>query len=203
MAHAAQAYQIKVTLQYSKPPIWRRLLVSPDTRLDSLHVILQVAMLWTNSHLHHFMQKIERRDPTRQEQNAVMTGKGRVDWEAIRGVRFFSDPHFEIDEANDESKVQVDQFLRQPKDKLFYEYDFGDGWVHEIVLEKARAGRRRRPAAALYQGETELPAGRQRRAVRVLRDAGSAQGPGSRGPRGRGGMARRLRPDALRPRPGE
>jgi hypothetical protein len=136
MALAAQAYQIKVTLQYSKPPIWRRLLVSPDTRLDELHVILQVAMPWANSHLHSFMQRFKRRDPTRQEQNAMMTGKGPVDWDAIRGVRVFSDPDFELDEVNDESKARLDQILLQPKDKLFYEYDFGDGWQHEIMLEK-------------------------------------------------------------------
>jgi hypothetical protein len=86
MAHAAQVYQIKVTLKGSKPPIWRRLLVSPATRLDELHVILQLAMGWTDSHLHHFVLRTKPRTPTPRERAALMDGKdGRVDWDAIRG----------------------------------------------------------------------------------------------------------------------
>ena len=40
-------YQLKVTLRGSKPPIWRRLLVSDQTTLGKLHDILQIAMGWT------------------------------------------------------------------------------------------------------------------------------------------------------------
>jgi hypothetical protein len=36
------------------PSIWRRLLVPQDVTLPQLHSILQVAMGWTNSHLHQF-----------------------------------------------------------------------------------------------------------------------------------------------------
>ncbi len=47
-------YQIKVTLKWSKPPIWRRLLIASDTRLDELHDIIQIAMGWEDCHLHQF-----------------------------------------------------------------------------------------------------------------------------------------------------
>ena len=50
-----EIYQLKVTLKYSKPPIWRRLLVPSDIALDKLHYILQAAFDWTNSHLHQFI----------------------------------------------------------------------------------------------------------------------------------------------------
>jgi hypothetical protein len=40
----ASIYQIKVTLRDSKPPIWRRLLISSETTLAQLHDIIQVAM---------------------------------------------------------------------------------------------------------------------------------------------------------------
>lgn len=53
-------YQLKITLKGSKPPIWRRILVDPETLLVDLHRIIQTAMGWTNSHLHLFAdQKYE------------------------------------------------------------------------------------------------------------------------------------------------
>lgn len=48
-------YQLKVTLNDATPPIWRRILVPSDIQLGKLHIVLQVAMGWTNSHLHQFI----------------------------------------------------------------------------------------------------------------------------------------------------
>src|SRR3974390_1120526 len=48
-------YQLKITLKWSKPPIWRRVVVRSDTPLARLHNIIQIAMGWTNSHLHQFI----------------------------------------------------------------------------------------------------------------------------------------------------
>ena len=53
----ASTYQIKVTLADSKPPIWRRLLVPSTITLAKLHDILQMAMGWTDSHLHQFIAR--------------------------------------------------------------------------------------------------------------------------------------------------
>ena len=39
-----EIYQLKVTLRYTKPPIWRRLLVPAGMTLEGLHDILQAAM---------------------------------------------------------------------------------------------------------------------------------------------------------------
>jgi Plasmid pRiA4b ORF-3-like protein len=50
-------YQMKITLRDSKPPIWRRLQVSADTSLEKLHLILQIAFGWTDSHLHQFIKE--------------------------------------------------------------------------------------------------------------------------------------------------
>jgi hypothetical protein len=47
-------YQLKITLRGSKPPIWRRVVVRADMRLDRLHQVIQIAMGWTNSHMHQF-----------------------------------------------------------------------------------------------------------------------------------------------------
>ena len=47
-------YQLKVTLEGVRPPIWRRIQVKGDTKLGKLHDILQDVMGWTDSHLHDF-----------------------------------------------------------------------------------------------------------------------------------------------------
>jgi len=52
---AIPIYQLKVTLEDIKPPIWRRIQVSGDVTLFKLHKILQAAMEWEDYHLHQFM----------------------------------------------------------------------------------------------------------------------------------------------------
>ena len=104
---APSVYQLKVTLKHSKPPIWRRLQVTADTTLYELHIVLQVAMGWTDSHLHQF----------------------------IAHGQYYSDPLFELD-VIDESRARLSQLVTGIKDKFIYEYDFGDSWEHEILVEK-------------------------------------------------------------------
>ena len=48
------AYQIKITLKGSKPPIWRRFLVPGNITLAKLHDVIQIVMGWYDSHLHAF-----------------------------------------------------------------------------------------------------------------------------------------------------
>lgn len=104
-------YQIKVTLKGSKPPIWRRIQVTSDTGLYELHHILQVVMGWEDYHLHQF----------------------------IIGGRYFGQPHpdygFDL-EMVDETTVKLNQVVSGVKTKFTYEYDFGDGWEHTILIEK-------------------------------------------------------------------
>ncbi|MBK7354180.1 MAG: plasmid pRiA4b ORF-3 family protein [Nitrosomonas sp.] len=102
-------YQLKVTLGYIRPPIWRRFLIASTDSLADLHLVVQIVMGWTDSHLHEFTK-----------------GKERY------GV---PDKDFPAD-IHDESKFRINQILKQEKDKMRYTYDFGDSWDHEIVLEK-------------------------------------------------------------------
>ena len=105
----SRIYQVKVTLQGVKPPVWRRLLVQSSISLRKLHDVLQDALGWTDAHLHLF---------------------------DVRGQTYgVPDPDFANDMRSD-AKVQLDQMLVREKDAMFYDYDFGDGWRHKIVLEK-------------------------------------------------------------------
>lgn len=110
-----EIYQLKITLRDVRPPIWRRILVTEATTLYQLHWIVQIAMGWTNSHLHQFI----------------------IDDE------YYSQKDFELDdwghEVKNENRVRLTALSLAPKRKFTYEYDFGDGWEHEILVEKVVA----------------------------------------------------------------
>ncbi|MEZ4771890.1 MAG: plasmid pRiA4b ORF-3 family protein [Bacteroidia bacterium] len=108
-------YQIKVTLDHSQPPVWRRLWVQPKISFIDLHFIIQGSMGWENAHLFMFFDKM---------------GPDGVKI----GVPY--DDDFFSEEILDAEKLLINTFLKNPKDKILYEYDFGDSWSHTIVLEK-------------------------------------------------------------------
>lgn len=92
--------------------------VRGDLTLDRIHTCLQVAMGWTDSHLHRF------------------GGQGVKPWQAP----WFATAYDEEDEdtGTAESAARIDQVLRTPGDWLTYIYDFCDGWVHRVEIEGVR-----------------------------------------------------------------
>ncbi len=101
-------YQIKVQLcGVTKPPVWRRLQVPADLSLDRLHEVIQTAMGWHNCHMHVFSD----------------------------GWNEYGLPDRELGHQ-DERKVHLFQLLTSVGDKIGYNYDFGDDWLHDITLEK-------------------------------------------------------------------
>lgn len=111
---AAPSYQLNISLVGSAPLIWRRLSVPGNANLGWLHAVLQVAMGWTNSHLHHFLT-----------QDARYTDLRYVEEMDIGGMP-----------DRDETKTKLMQIAPTEGAKFGYEYDFGDSWEHEIVVEK-------------------------------------------------------------------
>jgi Plasmid pRiA4b ORF-3-like protein len=110
-AKQAEIYQLKITLKYVRPSVWRRVQVASGITLAKLHRIIQEVMGWYDSHLHQF----------------IAAGK-------YYGVPSSDDP-FDFDLKN-ERKTRLRKILSKPKKKIVYEYDFGDGWEHEMALEK-------------------------------------------------------------------
>jgi hypothetical protein len=49
-----RVFTLRLRLRDVEPEVWRRVLIPGSLRLDKLHVMLQAAMGWTNSHLHAF-----------------------------------------------------------------------------------------------------------------------------------------------------
>jgi len=105
-------FQIQIALRGFKPKIWRRVLIPADLPMADFHEIIQTTMGWENSHLHQFIKNktyysVRRKDDMWEERDSV-----------------------------DYSDLKVSDLLKTEKEKLLYEYDFGDGWAHDIVLEK-------------------------------------------------------------------
>ena len=113
---STSAYEIRVTLMHISPEIWRLIRVPGDIRMDRLHDVLQAAFGWTDSHLHQF-HVIDERGGTK-----AYVGRPNPDFAG-------STP------TQDETKRLLKNFLAKPGDRLGYEYDFGDGWIHEVKLE--------------------------------------------------------------------
>ncbi|MDH2406962.1 plasmid pRiA4b ORF-3 family protein [Bradyrhizobium sp. SSUT18] len=106
------ALRIKVTLKDVKSEVMRRLVVPVSLRLDRLHLTLQAALGWTNSHLFEFL-----------------AGEGR--W----GI---PDPHGDFGpQPIDARKARLCDIVHETGAKtIHYLYDFGDSWDHVIKLEK-------------------------------------------------------------------
>lgn len=104
--------RLKITLDHVKPAVLRRIEVPFDIRLDRLHLTIQAAMGWTNSHLYELRA-------------------GDVGW---------STPYPDADWSGDfldARKARLGDVLEDlGTKKLVYLYDFGDGWEHTIKVER-------------------------------------------------------------------
>ena len=107
---AVSIAHLRIKLNDVEPAVVRRVEVPLTIRLDRLHLVLQAAMGWTNSHLY----EIRARD---------------VGWGS-------PDPDFG-DGPLDASKARLIDVLEDVGTKsLKYLYDFGDGWEHSVRIER-------------------------------------------------------------------
>lgn len=108
MTHGtSQVYQFKISLKGIKPMIWRRIQVPADFNFQQLHFAIQGAMGWHTTHLYMFrISRVEIGEPQAGE-DIIPAGE-----------------------------TKLPSFFPQEKARGMYEYDFGDGWEHNVVLEK-------------------------------------------------------------------
>lgn len=109
-------YQFKITLNYSKPSIWRRIQVPENYTFWDLHTAIQSAMGWAGGHLHGFR---------------FLQGPSS-DWVRIEL------PHSDCGEKDDflnEQTTKIKDWFGERK-TVCYTYDFGDSWDHSVRLEK-------------------------------------------------------------------
>jgi Plasmid pRiA4b ORF-3-like protein len=101
-------FGLRTSLLGHRPEIWRRVLVPGALRLDQLHLVFQEVMGWTNSHLHQF----------------------RIG-DALYGMHFEDWPEEELHET----EFQLAD-VAHAGERFRYDYDFGDSWEHEVVVER-------------------------------------------------------------------
>ncbi len=103
-------HRLKVTLRLVKPPVWRRIEVDSDITLDELSGLLEAAMGWFGYHLHAF------------EASGVIYQNADLDELLDR-------------RALNEFEHRLGDVLNEVGAKMRWDYDFGDGWEHNIVVE--------------------------------------------------------------------
>ena len=102
--------QLKITLLEIEPKIYRIVQVPASINLRDLHSVIQAVMEWEGYHSYQF----------------------------IKGHEHFGPKPLALDlpvMQNDDT-VRLADLLKEPRQKLLYEYDFGDGWLHEVLLQK-------------------------------------------------------------------
>ena len=109
----AKVITMKVTLDESRPPIWRRFEVTSNIALGDLHHTLQFVMGWTDSHLHEFII------------NNKHYGRPSPD------TSFPDDPPL-----IDEREIELGSVVKRKGQKFRYIYDYGDDWEHIVLVER-------------------------------------------------------------------
>jgi hypothetical protein len=107
---AETVFQLKVTLNNVRPPVWRRI-QTKDCTLEKLHALIQVAMGWEFDHPYRFV---------------------------IGGVKYVDLDTMNDGEAEDACATELGDVLpiRNLRPRFLYEYDFGDEWIHQVIVEE-------------------------------------------------------------------
>ncbi len=134
-----QILQFRITLLGTDPEIWRRIQIPRKYTFWEFHVAIQDSMGWFDCHLHMFNLK-------------KPYGKKPI----IIGIP-------EDDEFISDQKVlpgwetPISSYLTEPGMSVQYEYDFGDGWKHEILLESIQIKEKRVKYPKCLAGERACP----------------------------------------------
>lgn len=103
-----EVYEFRISLVGIRPQIWRRVRVPGSTTLARFHEIIQLVMGWEDSHLHVFR---------------------------IRDTDYASTTQV-VSDTQPEERYRLSDLGLKPKERFRYVYDFGDDWIHEILVSK-------------------------------------------------------------------
>lgn len=136
---------VRVELADIEPKIWRQLEVSGSLTLDQAHRVLQTTFGWEDMHLHRFTAG----DP--------FAPLRPVDGEIPETLQWL--PRRECNEPDDrpEEKMSLGQLLDMGGGAAFYEYDFGDSWLHRLELVAQYPAKEGAPLARVAGGARRGP----------------------------------------------
>ena len=129
---------VRIELKGTK--VWRRILVPEISTFWDLHVAIQDSMGWTDSHLHEF------RIHPKGKKEFVRIG---IPSEDDLGFGWIVLPGFE--------EIVTDHLSMNGLKNMFYVYDFGDGWIHEVILEGIHTREKGKRYPICIDGEKQCP----------------------------------------------
>lgn len=130
-----KCFKLKIKLLgVQKPPVWRDVLVEASITFEDLHEIIQIAMGWEFCHLHQFIVGDRR-----------------------RGTYIGAAGDMGFEDMLEQSEITIDEYLKKAKDKFWYEYDFGDGWEHEVTLLEVVEVSEEAPLPSVIKGKGACP----------------------------------------------
>ena len=103
---------IRISLKNVKPIVWRKLEVPSNITLYYLAEVLIYVMGWEGYHLHQFRKNGVYYKEITEEDTFWLGG----------------------DRLQDEAEYTLGQMLAKKGDKMNFDYDFGDGWEHQVAL---------------------------------------------------------------------
>src|SRR5690606_13045460 len=127
------AYRMRVTLRDVRPKVWRLLDVPGDLSLEELHAVLQLAFGWTNSHLHAFDANGVRYEPRDED---------------VEDQGLLPDSPLLLTKVAD---------VAREGERLTYEYDFGDSWIHDVEIEQLLPSHERPKRPVCIDGARAAP----------------------------------------------
>jgi hypothetical protein len=128
-ASAGRVYQLHIALHRIRLPVWRRVQVPGSLSLAGLHEVIQTALGWTDTHLHKF---------------------------EVGGTAYGKPTDFDEGVLN-EARTTLAQALGTQVEKFTYVYDFGDDWVHDVVVEGVMSGDSGREEPVCLAGKRHRP----------------------------------------------
>lgn len=127
-------YHLKMTIDETEPPVWRKIAVPDHITFHQLHLVIQECFQWQDYHLYKFeLPDVE--SPI---------------------TRLFGDPF--IDEGNDADarEMLIDPYIAKGG-RFRYIYDFGDWWEHIIdVIDVDPLDDARAPRVTAFQGDSMI-----------------------------------------------
>lgn len=138
-----QEFHIRVKLNNAPVNIWRELVVPSNITLEMLAYVLIDAMGWRHEHLYQYH------------------GKNGVCYLNSRELKHRNDSFFafmsRVRYKNSE-KTSLEQVLQPKGERLKFEYDFGDSWIHDLWVKGARDyAPNEKPIIKLLKAHGECP----------------------------------------------
>lgn len=134
-----KAYTLRIELDYIKPVIWREVEVPSNLTLSSLAAVILLAMGWNENHLHQFVVR----------HGLSFTYYSTSIHETAHDIAESG--------SRDGKKHSIGELLSNVGDKVTFEYDFGDSWMHTVKLIASAEYDRQKKEVKLLAGERACP----------------------------------------------